>query len=489
MVDLRPPQQSDLGSRSLLDSSRSTPLTLQLGTGASIYTGILIPAILSAKHEIILVTCFWAPSKTLSALHNALERLAATRLSLLNRGHPLPTLLVSICLSSRSLLQKLLHTSSPEGYLYPPSSWPKKLGLPTQEVLEAGGISLTVKSLFFLPFSVMHPKFLIVDRQRAFVPSCNISWEAWLEGCVEIRGPALRDLLIFYSGTWDKALDVHKQFPHALDDVNGEGSLSNTETNRVATTVHYIHAFPADQAEIRTLILPSSQHRNPHFHPFPWQSAPQVPSTPLNLALLQLFDEAVDSIYVQTPNLTSAPVISTLLAALQRGVHVAIVTSRNMMLLEQLVTAGTTTGWCIRSMVRRYKSMCSASAAATRPEARGNGEDQDLEIQDPHPGMLRISYFHSRQGGTSRRQQQQQADLEAQAITVAEEPVHSHLKLTIVDGRYTVLGSGNMDRASWYTSQELGILFDSADFAFATKGAVDQVLDGRLELVFGSEPA
>jgi phosphatidylserine/phosphatidylglycerophosphate/cardiolipin synthase-like enzyme len=71
-------------------------------------------------------------------------------------------------------------------------------------------------------------------------------------------------------------------------------------------------------------------------------------------------------------------------------------------------------------------------------------------------------------------------------LVAPEEPVHSHLKLTVVDGEYMVLGSGNMDRASWYTSQELGILFQSIDFAAAMMNAVSQALDGRLNAVFQS---
>lgn len=483
--------------------STSVPVSFQLGTGASIYTGTLIPAILSAKHEIILVTCFWAPSDSLSALRGALEKLAAKRLSLVRQGHSLPPLRISLCLSSRSLLQKLLHTSSPDGYLYPPSSWPKQLGLPNQAILEAGGINLTVKSLFFLPVSVMHPKFLIIDRQRAFIPSCNISWEVWLEGCVEIRGAALADLLAFYSSTWDRTLDTRSGLPASLEEGGSTSNRSGSQPQPepVVAHAHYVHAFPTTQADITTLILPSPHCRHPHFRPFPWQAAPPVPPTPLNSALLRLFDEARVSIYIQTPNLTSAPVISTLLAALQRGVNVTIVTSRNMMWLEQIVTAGTLTSWCIRSMIRRYQSMCSASIIPSQRAARGShrrldseergviDQESAVEAQDSRPGRLSISYFRPREAGKSRGGEGGGADLEggAGADATMEEPVHSHLKLTIADGRRTVLGSGNMDRASWYTSQELGVLFDDADFAAAVGAAVTRVLDGRLEPRFDSE--
>ena len=47
----------------------------------------------------------------------------------------------------------------------------------------------------------------------------------------------------------------------------------------------------------------------------------------------------------------------------------------------------------------------------------------------------------------------------------AGEPVKSHFKCVIMDEEITILGSGNMDRASWYTSQELGIAFVSREVA------------------------
>jgi phosphatidylserine/phosphatidylglycerophosphate/cardiolipin synthase-like enzyme len=68
-----------------------------------------------------------------------------------------------------------------------------------------------------------------------------------------------------------------------------------------------------------------------------------------------------------------------------------------------------------------------------------------------------------------------------------EEPVHSHFKLALVDCEFAMFGSGNMDRASWYTSQELGILFYGREFCTRVKAGVDGVLEGRLEMVFDSD--
>lgn len=442
--------------------------TFTLGTGASIYTQKLLPAIAQAQHEIILVTCFWAPSKTLTALSSALEQLARRR----QAQRPGQPLRVRICFSSRSILQKLSHTSSPEGYVYPSSAWGSKLGLPAPEVLAAGSVDLEVKSLFFLPFSVMHPKFLVVDRRRAFVPSCNVSWEAWLEGCLEVsrrtpRGDPVDGLLEFYRTVWDKDLDLGALLPSLPDQGTGQESVTGSHAGETVkspadTTASLVDVeVPAAAVEW----LPGWHRRNPSFCFLPWKF-PSPPDTPLNTTILRLFDEASRDIYIQTPNLTSPPVLSAIDRALARGVNVTIVTSRRMMLLEQIVTAGTTTGWCIRGLTRRYRQLCDKTRNPGRLET-GGSDAVDLEAQAVAPGVLRISYFRSRAGSTS-----------------DEEPVHSHLKLSIFDGQHTVLGSGNMDRASWFTSQELGVLVRSAGFATTIKKTVDEVLGGRLDPVF-----
>lgn len=471
--------------------AQSQPRSFVLGTGASLFTHALVPAIVSARSEVIFVTCFWAPSRSLSALRDALARLARHRAALIRdalaRGEPaIPPLTVRICFSSRSLLQKLLHPQSRGGYVYPPPSWPRKLGLPDPALLEAAAIHLRVKSLFFLPFSVMHPKFVVIDRQRALVPSCNVSWEPWLEGCVEFTGDAVRALLSFYSLTWDDTFDLSQ--PLADQDACGASprpfDARQAGLAVVPSSAHCHIALPGFPSPPLTLVLPSPCHRNPRFRPFPWQKHPAPPSTPLNVALLQLFDQARRSIYVQTPNLTSEPALAALLDALGRGVDVTIVTNRSMMVLEQLVTAGTITSWCVRSLIRRFRQLRTARkgrrvGSGTRLMDTSS-DDNDVEPGRPSLGRLRISYFHGRPGDNRRHSAAEPSEGE-------EEPVHSHLKLTLVDDEYTMLGSGNMDRASWFTSQELGLLFHHREFATTVRAAVDSVLEGRLDLVFDSE--
>lgn len=316
--------------------------------------------------------------------------------------------------------------------MYPPSTWSSQLGLPGPELLEAGLIDLRVKSLFFLPFSVIHPKFLIVDRERAWVPSCNVSWEAWFEGCVEISGNVVSSLFKFYQQVWDKQLE--DQLTTSSDSgypPDRSISLDEIGLTSVGSPASYYEVFPPETT-IPTILLPSSHHRNPKFDIFPWHRSPSPPTTPLNVAILQLLDMAEHIIYLQTPNLTSMAVIDKLFDALKRGVNVAIITSEKLMILEQLVTAGTTTSRCLRSLIRRYEALKAQRSKSKNPA--DSGQVVDVEAQYPQLGHLNIYYFHPQS-----EDEQDPVDEE-----VAEEPVQSHLKLTIVDAQYVVLGSGNV---------------------------------------------
>jgi hypothetical protein len=156
----------------------SQPLNFAIGTGAQVLSSVL-ELCLSTEHELILVTCFWAKSKSQEDVSSLLRKLSEKAL-LQERN-----ICVRLCFSSISIRQKLFQTSSVNGKIHPSSTW-AEMGLPAPS--ELLGLEMTVKSVFILPFSVMHPKFILVDRQRAFMPSCNVSWEDWFEGCIDMRG-------------------------------------------------------------------------------------------------------------------------------------------------------------------------------------------------------------------------------------------------------------------------------------------------------------
>jgi hypothetical protein len=159
--------------------------SIDLATGNRIIASSILPALEAAETEVIFVTCYWAASESLNRICDSLRKLSAKALAHKDERK----IRVRICFSSSGLLQKLFHTQSAAGKVYEPSEWSRALGLPGPEELK--GLDLQVKSVFLLPISIIHPKFVIIDRKRAFLPSCNVSWEEWFEGCVELSGPVV----------------------------------------------------------------------------------------------------------------------------------------------------------------------------------------------------------------------------------------------------------------------------------------------------------
>lgn len=307
---------------------------------------------------------------------------------------------------------------------------------------------MQVKSIFLLPFSVMHPKFIIVDRKVAVLPSCNVSWEDWFEGAVTLSGGVVSCFVEFWREFWARVEDRDDSLSHISGDSGYEDSIARTSPPQSRQGHLPLHT-PLDLRGITTIFLPSPHHRNPNFA-FPWQDFSAPPPTPLNTFFLRSLASAERCIYIQTPNLTAAPVFSAMLAALQRGIDIHIVTSEKLMVLEQLVTAGTTTAACIAKLVSRYRHLC-------------DGAQTDLEAARGKVGKLKIEYFVPGRAGN--------------------EPKQSHLKCTIVDDELVILGSGNLDRASWYTSQELGVAFLDKVFANKLRGELGKVLEGRVRSV------
>ncbi|KAK0383864.1 hypothetical protein NLU13_7956 [Sarocladium strictum] len=433
----------------------SIPKEIFVGTGLSIFSRALLPAILEARRSVHFVTCYWAESPSLDAFKGTLEELARARKQ---NGITQP-LRITIGFSSRGLLQKLFHTPSRDGYVYPPSEW-CKLGLPDQGLLRDARIDMTVKSLFFTPLSVMHPKYLVIDNEKAWIPSCNMSWERWFEGCIAVEGDIVNRIVTFHERVWGPGIwsafgDGQGDIPPGQGDLLPSGHIvpeQDTDANSASQSWRF-----RDGPPVPTIFLPSPHHRNPQFSIFPFLSQGSPPITPLNAALLTLFEHAQSQITIITPNVTSWPALEALLAALARGVDVQVRTSKDMMFIEQLVTAGTWTSRCLKQFVQRYDQILREWRAT-----------RDVEARSTEPGRLEILLYkeHGARSGQ------------------ADEPVLSHFKATMVDGCYLVLGSGNMDRASWWTSQEIGLLFYLPSFEGSTLW--ESVLRSRTETFFSS---
>lgn len=162
-------------------------------------------------------------------------------------------------------------------------------------------------------------------------------------------------------------------------------------------------------------------------------------------------------IYIQTPNLTSRVVLDAIVAALKRGVDIYIVTSQRLMILEQIVTARTTTTRCVRWLSRKHSEMLKHKQYHSAHDVEAN--------VDHIIGSLQIFFYTPRRG------------------CQPPDPVQTHLKLMVVDDEISVLGSGNLDRASFVTSQELGVALVDSDFSRKIRTELAARLEGRLHRV------
>ncbi|KAH0838946.1 Phospholipase D/Transphosphatidylase [Fonsecaea pedrosoi] len=422
--------QVSQGRRSL-----STPLIEPLitGTGASIYRSKIIPAIRAAQFEIVLVTCFWASSVTRMQLCEALKDLSRRVLASSSSSSSSPRKVsVQICFSSSSLARNMLLPTPSEGQVYGPESW-GRLGLPGPD--EIRGLNLRVVRKFFWPWGIVHSKYVIVDRKLAIFPSCNVSWERWFEVAISFTGPVVDHLLHFHTDFWDKGrLPVPPSPPPP--DIRATTSV----TDEATSTMVPVTLLPSPHTPAK---LPN------HLHPrvllgqvipcIPTAGPLPFPPTPLLQTTHHLLSTAQSRIVLLTPNLTEPTVVESLVDALGRGVQVCIWTNRTLMTVEQMVTAGTTTPSCVQRLVDRALQLGRSALLETfffdaddgpgvSPQGRGRGLEGDDEEQDQ------------------------------ESI-----PVKLHAKVTIVDDERILLGSGNMDAASWRTSQELGVLVESRE--------------------------
>ena len=396
----------------------STPLTLATGTGYSIYKSQIIPAIKAAQREVILVTCFWANSATRDLLNEALRELSEKALASSS------SIKIRICFSSSSLARNVFLHTPKDGQHYPPASW-KKLGLPAPE--EIKGLDLQVTRKFFWPLGIIHSKYVLIDQTLAIFPSCNVSWERWFEVAVTFRGPIVQHLLSFHTEFWRRDQSSPAAEHSVPDNAPDCASSQPAATLSISTRIALL---PSPHTP--TLLPNHLQPRALIGHcPCVPSAAATYSQTPLLKTTFHMLSTAETSIIMLTPNLTEPLVLQLLLQALERGVHVCIWTNRDLMTMEQLVTAGTTTPSCIQTL------HIEAEQARTS-------------------GLLKTFYFDTDDGPGEQHPVLREIDQYRETV-----PIKLHAKMTIVDGDKLLVGSGNMDAASWKTSQELGVLIES----------------------------
>ena len=485
--------------------STSTPLSYHVGTGRQLLNYVfdsILTGPNAVRHELLFVTCFWAKSTSLSHLTRTLLEL--NRLRPISRGDRQRKLRVRICVSSLSAFQRLFHTSSENGYTYDNTAAAfKSLGLPSPE--ELGNLEIVIKSKFFRPLSVLHGKYVIVDRKHLYLPSCNVSWEEWLEGMSVFQGGIVDGFLQYYQRIWETSGGLVQL--RGLNENEGDkgDEVDSMIDPSVGATIWAPKPLPPVSIKFNTdrpsptIFLPQPHHATfpaLRFVPslistllskcLPFQISPNdipPPLTAQNVFMAALIRHARNKVFIQTPNLTCPYLLDLIYdrftATGESPVNIEIITCKSMMVLEQLVT----TGWGGpaskvdgRGKNRRWGATTEAcvNELLWRLSAAHIHEDSALNVyyytptSDPIPTPIQSLDVEDMESSYSAWEE----------IAFARQ---SHVKALVVNEEVVVVGSANGDRASWFTSGEVNVMVFNGEVARGVREGLVRGVGSRAE--------
>lgn len=480
----------------LLGSSGVCPLTV-ISTVPDICRH-MSNLIVKAQREVILATNFWKYSEGSRLLCNALRELSRRALGESRR------VTVKILYDRGDIKQVVDHHQSVDPKRFSDPNGAVRLPHPD----DIPNVSLEVINYHRLPLGTFHAKFMIVDRNIAIVQSNNIQDNDNLEMMTQFEGPIVDSLWDMALITWHNPLqpplpcsktaaadsplptfsgghkamfgednellsqyDFSSPVPNksdSLSEIAKQGSrLTRTELPlHTSQDPHYddniadevlraVAGFiprnggsrmqgisdllnvPADgtqatapevePGQMMTPIIPIPPHE-----PFPIAMVCREPyapptndsvHTPQNAAFQSSLRNAEKSIFIQTPNLNAAALLPEILAACRRGVKVTYYYCLGYNDVGELLPKqGGHNEYVANKLYRELE-----------PEFRENldvfcyiGKDQ---IQPIHNKFKKRS---------------------------------CHIKLMIIDDHVAIQGSGNQDTQSWYHSQEVNLMIDSA---------------------------
>lgn len=160
--------------------------------------------------------------------------------------------------------------------------------------------------------------------------------------------------------------------------------------------------------------------------------------TPQNEAWLSAVRNAKRDVFIQTPDLNAAPLLPEILAAVRRGVEVTY-----------------------------YVCLGYNDAGELLPFQGGHNEGVANKLytsltkdEDAARNLLNVHYYTAKD--------------QVAPIHDSFKQRSCHVKLMIVDGHLGIMGNGNQDTQSWYHSQEVNIMVDSAEIVGKWREGVER---------------
>ncbi|GJJ73183.1 hypothetical protein EMPS_05541 [Entomortierella parvispora] len=435
--------------------------------------------IVRAEREVFFITCSWSPSiaqRLIKAALIELSRRAGVR-------------------GQKVVVKMMFDKATPANAINahqvvkPEVYSGQKIQLPKPE--EIPHLDLEVISFHEIVLGTLHAKFCIVDRKTAAVMSNNMEDNDNLEMMTHVEGPIVDSLYDTALTTWNNHLNPPLP-SHDAPAIQGGLPTSNQEP-------HYLDRSPSPEpqeivAEGEAVRLPPHMPEDPHWDvdiqdemariqscysakkneshlqainrelnlasktkipptgpeiaegdemipyistmtptPVPMALVSRPPYGPIcannvfvpqNEAWLSCIRNAERNIFIQTPDLNAAPLIPALAAALKRGIQVTYYVCFGYNDAGEIIPGqGGTNDQAAQELVRSI----TAEERERLSICYYVGKDQDHPIHQS---------FKERS---------------------------CHIKLLIVDDHVGIQGSGNQDTQSWYHSQEINIMLDSAE--------------------------
>jgi phosphatidylserine/phosphatidylglycerophosphate/cardiolipin synthase-like enzyme len=446
--------------------------------------------IVRARKEVLFATCSWSPSDAQILISDALKELSR------QAGARGERVVVKIIYDKASAKQFVNHWQKVEPKVY----GGEKIKLPLPE--EVANLDMEVSSLHVPLLGTLHAKFMVVDRQIGIVESNNMEDNANMEMMTHLEGPIVDSLYDCFLITW------HDKFNPPLPTHNSpahEGGFSSAndasfhslfppkdhpqyptgQLNRDQATIiqegteaksqlpphnpgdpHYDDSIAAEITRVQTMYSPKdgesrllaiNKHLNDTSKSKATPTGPEVghpeemtpyvahpPETipialvsrrphgppsnsdafvPQNEAFLSLIRNAKASIFIQTPDLNASQLLPAMSAAIKRGVEITY-----------------------------YVCLGYNDAGEMMPGQGGTNETFAAklfkELSPEERKRLHVYWYTAKD--------------QSKPIAHSFKQRACHVKLLIADEHVGIQGSGNQDTQSWYHSQEINIMIESA---------------------------
>ncbi|GLI81736.1 hypothetical protein PoHVEF18_010125 [Penicillium ochrochloron] len=353
-----------------------------------------------------------------------------------------------------------------------------KIRLPAAE--EIPNVDLQVINFHRPILGTFHAKFTVIDRRIALLQSSNIQDNDNLEMLTHIEGPIVDSFYDAALLSWGKPLDpplpllkspaIDAPIPchEARSPDSASGEMTEVLPEHTTSSSYYDVTMAQEAQRVNSGVYPRSEESPtqavtrylnttiqpdttgdapgsdqedkmtpytvlPSHDPVPMALVNREPygapnhnsiDTPQNGAWLSAINHAQQSIFIQTPNMNAEPLLEPLLNAVRRGVIVTCYLCLGYNDAGELLPFQNGTNEMVAN--RLYHSL-----------------DSEKEKK-----RLRIFYYVGKD---------------------QTKPIHNslkkrscHIKLMIVDEQIAIQGNGNLDTQSFFHSQEINVLIDSA---------------------------